>query len=177
MLGERCDHPNDHESDHTYPDTHSLADSGFNPCSLGSLKRGCRERSRGAGTMIQTTMLGARFHVPYTSACPNAGWEARLGERSSLHCQAVLPLCLSHYIVMVMGLLQPRSDTLFFFITELIIWTEFHIALLLILPVARKWKHFIPKLHLVEKAQTTPAIEKQGSHHSRLGSISELMFL
>lgn len=115
MLGERCDHPNDHESDHTYPDTHSLADSGSNPCSLGSSNRGCRERSRGADTMIQTTMLGARFHVPYTSACPNAGWEARLGERSSLHCQAVLPLCLSHYIFMVMGLLQTRSDTLFFF--------------------------------------------------------------
>lgn len=114
IFGAKCDHPDDHESDHTYPDTHTSADQGSNPCSLGSPKRGGRERSRGADTMVQTSLLGARSHILYTSACSNAGWEAPPGERSSLHCRVVLPLCFSHCIVMVMGLLQTRNDTLFF---------------------------------------------------------------
>lgn len=45
---------------------------------------------------------------------------------------------------MVMGLLQTRSDTLFlyFFIAKLIIWTKFHIALLLTLPLAQEVETF-----------------------------------
>lgn len=138
MLGKKCDHPNDHEIDHTYPDTHPLADQGSNPCSLGSSKRGGRERSRGADTIVQTTLLGATS----TGSTGKFLWER--GKRSSLCYRAVLAFFLSHCIVMVMGLLQMRSHTIFFFviITKLIIWTTFHIALLLILPLAQKMETF-----------------------------------
>lgn len=90
----------------------------------------------------------------------------------------LLHRCLCRHIVMVMCLFQMKSD-LFFFVTEWILWAKFHIALLLILPLAQKMKHFTPKLHPAETAQITSAREKQGSwiHCSHLDSIFELMLL
>lgn len=59
------------------------------------------------------------------------------------------PLCCC--IVMVMYLLQMKSDPLF--ITEWILWAKFHISLLLSLLPTGEAEHFTSKLHLAEKAQ------------------------
>lgn len=60
-------------------------------------KRGGKEWSRSVDTMVQTMVVGGRFHVHYTSTCSDARWEVPPErERSSLHCQAApTPLPLS----------------------------------------------------------------------------------